>query len=114
MRYDMENAPDKFIKNAENYLIVVQHCRWNGAAGYRLINDKNEILSRSYDVTQAFPQSFHKKKVMAWDESSHDVPTGSAAVAIALTKRETNYLETLFWKGDFAKVDDFVAQYVVW
>lgn len=108
---EIEIMADGFIKDAGSYLIVIKHCRWDGSTGYRLINDKRGVLARDYDVTQTDPKSTRKKKVMTWVESSHDVPTGSPAAAIALTKRETNYIQMLLGMGDFDKIDDFVERY---
>lgn len=109
--YEYKLLLDDFIKNADTYLIAISTARWNGASGYRIVNDKEDIFERDYDITQYDTKSLHRKKVMTWTEASHDVPMGSTAVAVALTKREAERMQNALDAEDFKSINAFVEKY---
>lgn len=103
---------DDYLKDAEQYLICVGQARWDGAAGYKIVSDKKDILRREYDTDQFHTKSTHRRKAMTWTEASHDVPMGSSAVAIALTKNEAKRIQNALDAENFKAVNAFVSKYI--
>lgn len=79
---------DGILKPADHYLIYASHCKWNGASGYKIVDDQKDLLYRNYDIS--FYLKFVSKggKILIAKECSHDVPLGALTYIIALTERE--------------------------
>ena len=99
--YNEEDAEDillNFIKDSDHYLVFASGCRWNGASGYKLVSDRLGLITRGYDVTITPVAASERGKVLVCCESSHDVPTGSTTIMVALSTAEYNRLKDAdFW-----------------
>ena len=105
-----EDDCDLVIKDAPAYLTVARAVRWDGSDGYKLDWSKENVFSRSYDATITPLEASSGGKVLHAIESSHDVPTGSNTYIIALTKRESSYVNALLMQTDFESIDEFIEK----
>lgn len=105
-----EGDCDLVIRDAPAYLTVARAVRWDGSDGYRLNWSKERVFARSYDATITPVEASSGGKVLHAIESSHDVPTGSNTYIIALTKRESSYVNALFMQTDFEAIDEFIEK----
>ena len=99
---------EDIIKDADHYLCFARGCRWNGASGYKLAKSFEDALSRDYDISLTISRISKGKKALSLVESSHDVPTGSTTVIVALTEKEYNRLQN----ASFDSVEKFANQYI--
>ena len=96
-----------FLRPANHYLVFAGGCRWNGASGYTITDSIEKTVERDYEVAITPVVGTPSGKTLVCRESSHDVPTGSETVIIALTDEEYEALEDAY----FEKVSEFAEEY---
>ena len=104
---DAEEVLGTFIKDSENYLVFAKHCRWNGANGYKFATTRSQLVSRPDDTTITPLYGSSHGKTLICREASHDVPTGTITIMIALTDAEYRRLQN----ASFLEVEDWAEQH---
>lgn len=100
---ELDNILSLFIKDASHYLVFASGCRWNGASGYKICDNRPDTIYRNYGAAIYPTTASSNGKTLVCREYSHDVPTGSTTTIVALTEKEYEQLE----KADFDKVRKF-------
>lgn len=95
------------IRSGYGYLIFAKGCRWDGASGYRLVKNVDEAFSRNYEASISPVSVSAGGKTLVCRESSHDVPTGSETIVVALTEKEYDRLDY----ADFEEVARFAKNH---
>lgn len=98
---------EELLKPANHYLIKIDTAMWNGSSGYKIVDELTDIFYRDYDTTVHLKGISKGGKTLEWVESSHDVPMGSSAIAIALTDKEYEKLSDQLEFDNFRSVDHF-------
>ena len=102
-----EEELNYIIKDYEHYLVFAFNCRWNGASGYNITDNKLDAFVRDYDVTQYLKRVTKGNKACLLREYHHDVPMGHDVVIVGLTDEEYQKLNTF----DFEKVEKFATEF---
>ena len=99
----------KFLKKADNYLIYLRNCKWNGASGYKVVDNIECIFDRGYDCSINLLSVSGGKKFVKCREAHHDVPTGHYSYIVALTKSEYSKLNCI---GKNCSVFDYIEKLI--
>ncbi len=94
------------LKPAKHYLVFGFGMRWDGSDGYTLLDNRDDVLNRGYDVLDDILG--YNGRVLWLRESSHDVPMGSDMYVIGIGERTYRCL----LNSDFDEVRNFVKQSV--
>ena len=108
VRYVMNSL----IKKAGHYMVCLTHSTWNGASGYRIVDDVKDVLYRGYDCSIHPVDVSRGGKVLVMSESHHDCPTGHISYVIALTDREYDRMSMHLAWGDLDELAGDVANMV--
>lgn len=93
-----------FIFPAYNHFLLVAYKHtWDKRTGYKIVNNKIDILFRDYDVSTYIIGASKNKKSILFKEFSHDCPTGNELLVIGLTDKEFEKIENC----NFDKVLNF-------
>lgn len=84
-----------------HYLVLANHCRWNGASGYKFCDDINKTYERSYTINLTVVEK--GKHAIRCIESSHDKPTGGTTIIVGLS--ESRYTKLV--NADFDTIEDW-------
>lgn len=85
----------ELIKDGEAYLVYASGVRWNGADGYKVVENIEDAFYRGYDASIRVDAGSAGGKILRCIESSHDVPMGSYTYIIALTADEEYDIENM-------------------
>ena len=85
----------ELIKDGEAYLVYASGVRWNGADGYKVVEDIEDAFYRGYDASIRVDAGSAGGKILRCIESSHDVPMGSYTYIVALTADEEYDIENM-------------------
>jgi|GEM_PF-1836674 len=96
------------LRPSYGYLVFTRGCRWDGASGYKLVKNVEEAFSRSYEASISPVSVSTGGKTLVCCESSHDVPTGSETIVVALTEKEYDRLD---YYADFEEVARFAKNH---
>ena len=100
--------PLELMQKAPHYLVYASGCRWDGSSGYKFCENVRDCFERDYDVSLIFNGVLPNGKAMLLTEYSHDVPTGSSTVIVALSEKEQIRLAN----KDFYAIRDFALEYL--
>ncbi len=101
--YEFTNFISQLIKKGNYYLIFLSHSRWNGASGYKIVNDIDKAFYRDYDCSQYVTGGSIGGKVLQLSEYHHDCPMGHTSYIVALTDKEYERLDN----SDFKTIQEF-------
>ena len=100
--YELEAIMSDILGNYPHYLVFAAGCRWNGASGYKVVEDVKETCYRGYDITLELKERGKRKALFR--ESSHDVPMGSTTYMLGITEEEYDRILDM----EFNEVEEFV------
>lgn len=102
---------DCIFPDYNHFLLVAYNHTWDKRTGYKIVNDKIDILLRDYDVSTYIVGATKNKKSILFQEFSHDCPTGYELLVIGLTDKEYEKIENYnfdkvlnFAKNNFNKI----------
>ena len=101
---------DDLIKDGYSYLTLAMHITWNGYNGYRINEEKEDILLRSTDSIIIPVAVSSGGKVLETVEYNHDKPTGADCYIISLTEREAERVEDMLFNEDYTRINNFVER----
>ena len=106
----IEENLNAIVKKAAHYLVILEHYRWDGGSGCRIVDNVRDAFYRDYDCC-IYPEAVTRGgKVLKLRESHHDCPMGHTTYIVALTEREYEFLDThLFW-GDSYTIQREIAR----